>query len=102
MAEFEIGNKVAIRGVGIDRDALQVRTVARVLKRFVELDNGSKFTHNGSVYPRQEYSSTRLLLLTPELEAEARRQSFVRFLGTRKWDSMPTETLAKIVSLVRS
>ena len=101
METLEVGDKVAVRGGYMNREAIEVHTVSRVLKRFVELENGAQFTHTGSAYPHRDYSTSFMVALTPELEAEARRQKFVRFLGSRKWDSYSTETLAKVMSLVR-
>jgi hypothetical protein len=99
---FKIGDRVAIRGGSVlDRDRLRLGTVKRVMKRFVELEDGSQFTHEGGDYPRREYTFTRLLALTPEVKAEARRQSFIRFLFRVEWGELETGTLAKIVSLVR-
>ena len=97
-----VGDRVAIRGVRMDRDTLAITTIARVLKTFVETDGGAKFDHNGSVYPRREWTTTRLLRLTPELEAEARRQQAIRFLSVRKWNQFDTETLEKVVAVVKA
>jgi hypothetical protein len=100
---FKVGDKVAVRGEGLDRDNLRIEKVARVLKSFVELEDGSKFSHTGNPYPRREWSTVHMVRLTPELETLARRQRFVRFLDYGiKWDSLDTETLAEIVGIVRS
>ena len=101
MIEFEIGMKVAIRGETLEQDRLRIGKVTRILKRFIELEDGSQFSHNGSIYPRREWSTVNLYICTPELEEEFWRQRFIRVLGARKWDSLPTETLRELVSLSR-
>ena len=98
--ELKVGDKVAIRGVRMSRNALHLSMVARVLKRYVVLNDGSKFSLSGEVYPHQPYSMVHLLPLTEDLEKEAREQRFVRILNVTKWADLDFETLEKIVSLV--
>lgn len=51
---FKLGDKVAI----VTRNAVapDMYRVSRVLKRFIETDDGSRWTHSGQPYPRQPYS----------------------------------------------
>ncbi len=50
------GDLVFIQHYGLGAH-LEKRKVARVLKKFVELDNGSKWDMHGSPYPRNKYNS---------------------------------------------
>jgi len=46
---------------------LRRRIVKRVLKRFIELDDGSKWTLDGWKYPRERWAQQRIHEETPEL-----------------------------------
>lgn len=99
--EWKVGDKVAAP-FGMDPDSFTVRKVERVLKRFVELNNGSQWTHDGHPYPHQQYNTRFIRPMTVELDAEIHRQRATRFLGKTNWTSLDTDTLDKIVELVRS
>jgi hypothetical protein len=75
------------------------RTVCRVLKSFVELNDGSRWKHSGSVHPRQEYSLHYIRPMTPELESKIRRARLVRRLKDFAWDSLGDEVLAECARL---
>lgn len=48
---FIIGQHVAVYACG-SATPQKIRTVVRVMKRFVELNDGSKWDHDGHRYPR--------------------------------------------------
>jgi hypothetical protein len=58
MKEFKLGDTLCIDVLG----NLRFCKVSRVLKRFIELDNGQKITHDGHSYPRRkwDYNSYRI------------------------------------------
>lgn len=65
-AKFKVGDKV-VHVVSDRFDRYEsVATVARVLKRFVQLDDGTKWSHYGFPYPNR-WSIRRIHLLTPEI-----------------------------------
>ena len=97
---LEVGDKVAAP-LGIDRDAVIARTVTRILKRFIELSDGSKWDHNGYPYPHQQYSTRFIRPMTEELETIIHRQRTIRFIERLDWNDIPTGTLSAIVGLVK-
>ena len=52
------------------------RRVNKVLKRYVELDDGSKWTQRGDPYPRESYPRTQLEHSTPSLIEQYRRHLY--------------------------
>ena len=69
---FEVGQKV-IRTSGGLRSYERIETVRRALKRFVELEDGSRWTHAGRVYPKSaesDYNPPRIKHASPERLAD--------------------------------
>lgn len=50
MREWKVGDKVAAP-FGMGRNSITTKTVKRILNRFVELNDGSKWSHDGYPYP---------------------------------------------------
>lgn len=61
---FRVGDKVAV--VSRHRSFPEMAKVSRVLKRFVELDNGSRWRLDGQPYPAQDWPSRRITRWTDE------------------------------------
>lgn len=66
--QFRVGDKVALISRGWA--APELYRVARVLKRFVELDDGSRWTHLGGPYPRDSLCFMHIRPWTPQHERE--------------------------------
>ncbi len=98
--DLEVGDKVAAP-LGIDPEAVIARTVTRILKRFIELSDGSKWDHNGHPYPHQRYSTRFIRPMTEELEAKIHRQRALRYIGKANLASLTTGTISAIVGLIK-
>lgn len=77
MAEFKEGDEVTIVRWGLGRSH-ELRRVARVTKTFVELDDGSKWSHHGMPYPRRSGFNTPSISLTTDEHREAVRLEHAR------------------------
>ena len=97
---FRVGERVAI--VSRHRGFPEMGKVARVLKRFVELDDGSRWRLDGQPYPAQDWPSQRITQWTEEHArecwiAEALRQA--RNLVERLRDRDVAEAWALVYEL---
>ena len=81
---FEVGQKVICTAGGRARTR-KLATVKRVLKRFAELDDGSKWYHFGSPWPQRPgfHYSGKIESATPELIAEVAEENERRRLLKR-------------------
>lgn len=87
---FAVGDKVAV--VSSRGYAPVQRKVARVMKRFVELDNGTKWSLSGEPYPYVSYSPPRIEAWNQKHEREcmlARARTVARNLHTRLNEPQP-------------
>lgn len=105
--EWTVGQEVAVSGLGLSRTGVALSKVKRVLKRFVELEDGSQWAHNGSSYPYAPYSCGHIEpLVTDEHRAKVRRQRMIRYIEKRRRDLQPlwceisTDTLAAVAKLL--
>lgn len=62
--QFEVGQKVAV--VCRIGSVPTMHRVQRVLKRFIELDDDSRWTHYGSPYPRRDWPGQHLTAWTEQ------------------------------------
>lgn len=85
-----VGDEVAVVARGGFGRGVWIRKVSRVLKRFVELDDGTQWSHNGQPYPREHYSTRRLRPVSGALRAEARRQRVIAILESTRSAQDPT------------
>ena len=97
--EWKVGDKVAVP-FGINPKSMVARRVERVLKRFIELNDGSQWTHTGHQYPHARYRTRFIHPMTDELEAEISRQRAIRFLEKTEWGKVGTDTTKQIVALL--
>lgn len=75
MKEFKVGDKVVctVRG-----QYGKIATVSRVMKTFVELDDGSKWKHTGSIVGSGPWDTNSIVPLTPDVSKERNHQILVR------------------------
>lgn len=62
--QFEVGQKVAI--VCRIGSVPTMHRIKRIMKRFIELDDGSRWTHYGSPYPRRDWPGQHLTAWTEQ------------------------------------
>jgi hypothetical protein len=108
MDALKVGDKVAVTGRGGWSPRIyNVRTVKRLMKMFIELDNGVKFSRRfGTQYGSSSYSGDYLVKFDEQLIAEAnaalRKERLQNRLGRVEWRSVDAdklETVAKIIGL---
>lgn len=106
MGEWSVGQEVAITGGGMSRSHVSLTRVKRILKRFIECEDGSKFDHRGHPYPHAPYSHGYVEPATDEHREKVRRQNLVGYIerqrGENRWAKIPTDTLAKIAEALNA
>ena len=110
MSEFKVGDKVvAVTSGGVQRSAKSA-IVSRVLKSFIELDDGSRWRPDGQdVYPRPSYTfrSTFYELLhagTAKANlalAKQRRDNMVSKLTSTKFSELSDDQLARFCAILK-
>jgi hypothetical protein len=99
LKEVKKGDKVVVvRGYGYS-DSRAVGIVKRVMKRFIELEDGSRWLLNG--LPHRRRDRCWLLEHTEELENEIRARNMGRWLSQVKYDGYSLQALREIVALVK-
>ena len=98
--DWEVGEEVAVRNSQYGGDLYQAVKINRVLKSFVETDDGKKWNHHGGRYPRQTYSLLHLVPMTPEIEIQVHRQRFLTYLVRVEWKEFNTEHLSQLVGTI--
>ena len=105
--EWTVGQEVAMRGLGWGSD-VEIGKVKRVTKRFVELEDGSRWTHGGSTYPHQSYSRRGIDPIDDEHRAKVKRQRLLRYLEKRLCDrkhefghGIDIDTLCRMAALLK-
>ena len=102
--ELKPGMLVAVYSGGWDSGPSAIREIERVTKRFVELSDGSKWTHHGSTYPRGGgWGRAHIKVATPEHEHELERKrclARVRAWTREGMDKAPIETLRAVAEIV--
>lgn len=101
MREWKDGDKVAAP-IGMGRNSITTKTVKRILNRFVELNDGSKWSHDGYPYPHVRYNTRSIRPMTPELETAIHRQRGIRFLEKIEWGEVGTDTAERIVAILKA
>jgi hypothetical protein len=102
---FKVGDFVACLGA-YDRRPYSIRKVVRVLARFVELSDGSKWDLHGHPYPRQRgYGVPSIVHATAAHRDAIRGENLrgkIRDAATRRdgLDGLPLDTLDKIAALM--
>jgi len=106
MGEWSIGQEVAITGRGMSRSHVSLTRVKRIMKRFIECEDGSKFDHRGHPYPYAPDSSVYMEPATDQHREQVRRQNLVRYIERQRFDSqwgeVPTDTLAKVAVILKT
>lgn len=102
---LEVGDRVYVNHGRLSH--AMIETVARVLKTFVELSGGSKWTDKyGSghyhQYPHVEWSTAHMRRATAEDVAKIRRARLIRKVCRSENDlaNVPTKTLDHIAALL--
>ena len=98
--KYKVGDSVAIVS-GLDSRTIHFHTIERVMKRFVELEDGSKFTPSGLLYPRRsdpDYS--HMFPRSRHLEDMASHMQSVSKLRQLNWRLFDHETLSAILTLL--
>ena len=100
LKEVKKGDKViVVRGYN---DSRAIGIVKRVMKRFIELEDGSRWRTNGlGSYPYKRWDQCRLLECAEDLENEVRVRNLGRWLSQVKYDDYSLQALQEIVALVK-
>jgi hypothetical protein len=100
LKEVKKGDKVVVVRGGMDSMAIGI--IKRVMKHFIELEDGSKWRLNGlGAYPHRRWDCAQLLEHTEELENEIRARNIGRWLSQVKYDGYSLQALQEIVALVK-
>jgi len=104
--EFNIGDTVFVCDKG---KARSISSVSKVMKRFVELEDGSKWRPDGiGRYPYRRWDASKLRPYQPDspehpvLLAECNRYISMQRIKSTNFDDLDTEALVKIVSIIDS
>jgi len=96
---FEVGETV-YEIAGLEKQ-LYRREVVRVMKRFVELNTGSKWDPTGHEYPHRSYSQSSLLKVTDETTARYKRDLALRIINRTKWKDVEPEVLFNVAAALK-
>ena len=109
---FAVGDRVVVRRRDYRRESFDApKSVARVLKKYLETDDGAKYTLDGQSYPRsQGYSAARLVLLTPAIEAGIANAAAMRLAETLtgrleralRSNALDVPTVARVAEFLQS
>lgn len=101
---FQVGDEVAVfDGWG---EVYRVGTIVRVMARWVEADDGSKWRLDGGLYPRSGYSRIRIVHLSDDHRVAIRRRTALdRIDGVfvhrrQRVAQLPVSTLEQIAALL--
>jgi hypothetical protein len=95
--EFEVGQKVA--EVNPYGRGITPRTVTRVMKRFIELDNGSKWGKDSYPYPRTGGYNTRYITAWRGKHDIKLEYQKLKVLGRKLFAKADAEDLAAVVEV---
>ena len=103
---FKIGDVVAVLGPFSHR-ATRIATVARVMKRFVELSDGTRYSLNGWPYPRARGFGANIVHATDAHREDAERAALLSTLAARcdtldARAKLSTAKLRAIVAILRA
>lgn len=106
--QWKVGDLVALCANRLGRTNIIVyqRTVRRVAKRFIELDDGSRWTHDGYGYPRnRRYTFQTPERWGPEHDVIVQRNEVQRRLDAHldqqsQWRHLDTDKLKRLVAVL--
>jgi len=106
---FEVGQQVIRRSGGVYRQPERVVVVTRVMRAFVEVEGGEKFSPDGHhSYPRQRgFSNHKSIRAALPEELEAVREKLVAFKLAERfhredWEVFPAAVLRAVDLVVKS
>ena len=82
--------------IGDKGTPVAILSVTRVMKRFIELSDESRWTLDGYPYPRQAYPGMHLVPTAPEHRSQANARRARRKLERVQWDGVRDEVVLKI------
>ena len=98
---FKVGDSVAI--VSPHNAAPRRRRVTRVMARFVELADGTRWNARGHAYPRSDSWTQPHIEPWTEAHSEAlRRQVAIHVIRAAKLDAMGTDALVAMAKLIEA
>lgn len=108
--EWTVGQEVAVLESSAFQRGLKLGKIKRIMKAFVELEDGSKWRNNdGYVYPNQEYSDNRITAATDEHRDRIKRNSIIRFIEKQRehphkgaWEDISNVKLHAIARILKS
>lgn len=108
--EWTVGQEVAVLESNAFQRGLKLGKIKRIMKAFVELEDGSKWRRkDGYVYPYSEYSDNRITAATDEHRDRIKRNSIIRFIEKQRdqphknpWQETSTKMLNQIAMILKS
>lgn len=100
-----VGDVVVVTSGAGDRPRRFLRKVRRVMKRFVELNDGSRWSRTGKVYPSQEWSTSYMTPLAecpPGTATEIERERLAREMHKFDWHDVSVEKLRAIRGILEA
>ena len=103
--KWQVGLQVVVRSARrFSESRREFSVIKRVMKRWFELEDGSKWDSGGWPYPRSLYTYASVKIATPELLVEvcsaARRRELLARIRDARFDQLPTEKLEAIVAVL--
>jgi len=101
--KWQVGLQVVVRR-RFSESCRELSVIKRVMKRWFELEDGSKWDSRGWSYPRSPYTYASVKIATQELLADvrsaARRRELLARIRDARFDQLPTEKLEAIVAVL--
>jgi len=99
---FEVGDEVTVFHGG---RPVRFSRISRVMVRFVEITEGSKWCLSGSAYPRRNFENVfdapHIEHTTPEHKERFERRKLSHFLATFDWGSCSTKFLREVLHMAK-
>ena len=99
--QVEPGTPVAVVGVS---SIFRTSKVKRVVSRFIELEDGSRWCKDGRVYPKTKYNmhdATHIEMMTDEHREELRREKIIRRIKECNLELVSTKSLEDMYSILK-
>jgi hypothetical protein len=93
---MKVGDVVAVHGPW----HMSKRTVKKVFKRYVQLNDGSRWSYTGQPYPRESYPSVYLEAWTPDVEDNFKRLVALDKVRKIEWSAQSRSVLESVLALV--